>query len=470
MANPKIIMFELNEVPFFIFDYYREMRPNSAISKILGNSAQYITRDEESNGNLLSPWITWPTLHRGVGKEKHKIRDFGENLDEVDKVYPPVWEITANNSIKTGVFSSLHTNKIPADKNNFCFYVPDPFSKHTECHPKKLNSFQSLNLAMARKSERNVSRKIPIKESIAFSTNIFSSGLKFSTIVKTGKQIAHEFVKPHVKVRRRSFQTVLAFDLFLKQLQTSKPQFTTFFSNNVASAMHRFWRASFPEHYSKEATADDNWVQMYKEEILYAMDVANDCLGTLLEFMELNPEYKLVICTSMGQQAREYENAENILYLADSSIFLKKLGLDVGSIKELPSMKPQFNFEADSATNLEKLKMAFSRLKIRNKDINYREKQNFISIDLGHRNISASDVTIDGKSVENLESIGFYNFKNEEKLSSTAYHIPDGSLIIYPSTQKESRPTIDTLEIAPSILRYFGITPPTYMKDGNIPL
>jgi predicted component of type VI protein secretion system len=41
------------------------------------------------------------------------------------------------------------------------------------------------------------------------------------------------------------------FDIFMNQLERTKPGFTTFFTNQVASSMHRFWAASFPEEYAR---------------------------------------------------------------------------------------------------------------------------------------------------------------------------------------------------------------------------
>ena len=43
---------------------------------------------------------------------------------------------------------------------------------------------------------------------------------------------------------RRTYQAGLAFDIFINFLQSTKPAFATFFTNHVASSMHRFWAAA----------------------------------------------------------------------------------------------------------------------------------------------------------------------------------------------------------------------------------
>src|ERR1700686_2642877 len=82
----KIIFFELNEVPWRIVEYFRQWRPQSSLAKMLRESRTYETLAEDTS---LSPWITWPTVHRGVTDEKHGIRSFGQPLEEIDKEFPP---------------------------------------------------------------------------------------------------------------------------------------------------------------------------------------------------------------------------------------------------------------------------------------------------------------------------------------------------------------------------------------------
>ena len=59
-----IILFELNEVPFKVIDYYVNKYPNSTLAKILPKSHQYETVTDDQGH--LHPWSTWPTLHRGI--------------------------------------------------------------------------------------------------------------------------------------------------------------------------------------------------------------------------------------------------------------------------------------------------------------------------------------------------------------------------------------------------------------------
>ena len=142
----KIILFELNEVPRRIIDYYRSVRPESWIANNFDKFKKYETFSE--NQGHLSPWNTWPTVHRGVSNDKHYISDFNQDLSEVDEEFPPIWNLLSKRGIKVGVFGSLHSYPLPADMTNYGFYVPDVFAAGSECFPENVELFQEINLEL----------------------------------------------------------------------------------------------------------------------------------------------------------------------------------------------------------------------------------------------------------------------------------------------------------------------------------
>ena len=154
----------------------------------------------------------------------------------------------------------------------------------------------------------------------------------------------NEKIDPWKVTRRRTYQSVVAFDVFCKLLNRQKPDFVTFFTNHVASSMHRYWAALFPEDYENQRYEQD-WIGTYDGEILFAMDKTDKMLSRLAAFIDRNPDYKLLITSSMGQNAIECEPLETQLYIVDKAKFMSMLGVagsdDFGS---LPSMLPQFNF------------------------------------------------------------------------------------------------------------------------------
>ena len=86
----KLIIYELNELPRKLLNYYVKLKPYSNLSKFkkYGCNLNTFTTD---NGEL-HPWSTWPTFYRGVDNSMHKI-NFLNQAREFDKKYPPIWEI-----------------------------------------------------------------------------------------------------------------------------------------------------------------------------------------------------------------------------------------------------------------------------------------------------------------------------------------------------------------------------------------
>ncbi len=455
----KIILFELNEVPIRIIEYFCKMRPNSWLSKNFDGLKKFETYCE--NGGHISPWNTWPTLHRGVTNQKHFISDFNQNLKEVDAEFPPLWQILADNKVKTGVFGSLHSYPPPKLQGNYSFYVPDVFAVGKECFPKDVELFQEINLKLSRKSARNVDSSIPYKDMLRLFGKAGSLGFKMNTLTAIGGQLVREKTTPWKTVRRRTYQTVLSFDVFYKLLVKEKPDFTTFFTNHVASSQHRYWAALFPTEY-KELKYDQEWIETYENEIIFTMSRTDDMLRRLAHFVDKNPTYKLMITSSMGQEACDSEPIETQLYIENHEAFFAKFGIAKDDFTFLPSMLPQFNYFVKDS---EGFAAQLETLRVNDKKVHFRDLgEGRFSIDLGQQNLKSTEISLNG-GVLPLDQSGLKNVVIEDKSSATAYHIPEGHCFIYhPSFQKSAIHShqISTQEIMPTILQNFAVEIPSY--------
>lgn len=462
----KIILFELNEVPYKIIHHFCKLYPGSNLAKLLAHGRKYETYAEDQGH--LSPWITWPTVHRGVTNEKHLISDFGQNLDEQEKQFPPIWNILAKQGLKVGLFGSLHTYPLPANVEDFSFYVPDTFAAGSECFPKKLEVFQNFNLSMARESSRVVNKKIPAKEALQFLRHLPDLGFRFKTATDLAFHMVDERVNKWKVVRRRTYQSVVGFEIFYKQLVTKKPDFTTFFTNHVASSQHRYWAAAFPEEYETLELGRD-WIETYNGEIVYTMKKADEMIGRLMKFIESNPEYSLWVLSSMGQEAVEAKEIFTNLYITNGKKFMDTFNMGPNSYELRPSMMPQFNvyIHPDKCKEFEEKVETFH---INDTKINYRNKgEGVYCLDVGLNNVDESTVKIEllGQIIP-LPFSGLEVVQIQDRCGATAYHIPQGSLLIYPSgsgLKQPGIPTISTTEIVPTILKNYGIKTPGYMSN-----
>ncbi|MBI1343040.1 MAG: hypothetical protein GC171_08915 [Terrimonas sp.] len=463
----KIIFFELNEVPYKIIHHFCRLYPESSLAKILPFSRQFETYTEDKGH--LSPWITWPTLHRGVTNEKHFISDFGQDLNDQEEQYPAVWNILADQGIPVGLFGSLHSYPPPEHIEKFSFYVPDTFAAGSECFPKKLETFQRFNLTMARESSRVVDSKIPAREALQFLLKLPDLGFRFKTAVELAGQLVDERVNKWKVVRRRTYQSVIGFELFYKQLVTHQPAFTTFFTNHVASSMHRYWAAAFPEDYENLALGRE-WIETYNKEIVFTMKKADEMIGRLVKFIDRHPEYALWISSSMGQFAVEAREIETDFIVKDGKRFMEMFNLGPGNYTLKPSMIPQFNVEVKEGVQTE-FETRLKTLKINGQQVHFRHKgDHFYSIDIGFPNLDEGSIKIELMNEEiPVAKSGMQNIKIQDKCGATAYHIPQGSLIIYEPArglQKGGMTTLATTEIAPSLLNNFNIPLPSYMSRG----
>lgn len=164
LMQRRVIFFELNEVPWRIIDEYVQSRPDSHLARILPTSRQYTSMTAD-RGHL-SPWTTWPTVHRGVNSEHHLIGAFGQDRTEADKQYPPLWEILRGHGVSVGICGTLHTHPTPPDIEAYSFFLPDTFASNSEAFPDELETFQAFNLKMARESARNVDTGVPLGDAL----------------------------------------------------------------------------------------------------------------------------------------------------------------------------------------------------------------------------------------------------------------------------------------------------------------
>jgi len=460
----KIVLYELNEVPWRVFDQFAAWRPTSHLARLLPVMRRFGTFAEDRSD--LSPWITWPTLHRGVTDESHGILSFGQDLTAVDREYPPIWELLARAGVSVGVYGSLHTYPLPPAVERYRFFIPDAFATGAECFPEAVSTFQAFNLDIARKSARNVSGRIPWARALRFLAAAPALGLKPRTAIDVAGQLASERHRPWQRVRRRTYQTVLQFDIFMHQLETTRPDFSTFFTNHVASSMHRYWAAAFPTDY-KEFEYTGEWVDTYHGEIAWTMEKADELFGRLVRFAERNPEYQIWVTTSMGQAATEAKPVATQLYIVDVRRFMTVLGFAPADWLQRPAMLPDYSFRL-APHRFAAFRDTISALRIAGKPIRYIEAgHDFMTISLGAKNMTGVDTVQVGERVLSFEALGLSNTPIEDMSGTSAYHIPQGCLMIYDPLDrapKAGRAEISTCELAPTLLERFGAPRPDYMR------
>jgi hypothetical protein len=463
--NRSVIFFELNEVPFRVIDDFCQRHPRSTLARRIGEFGQYETITDDA---VLSPWVTWPTVHRGVNDAQHKIHHFGQDLAAADERFPPIWRLLASKGVSTGVFASLHSYPMPEDVASYAYYMPDPFAAKPACHPAELSVFQSFNLAMSRMSMRNVSDAVPAGWALRLAASIPKLGVRGSTVADLTRQLVDERIRRWPRIRRRTYQSVLAFDVFRRQLTKKRPRFTTFFTNHVASSMHRYWGAAYPKDFEKHGFEVD-WIDRYRGEIDFTMSRFDPMLRWLLSFVDANPEYTLWIASSMGQAAASGEPQKSQVYITDLPRFMEVMGVPRGAWSDRPAMAPDVSVFVEIAA-LSAFRASLATARIDGAPIEHKEEdKGFVCLHLGHANLPAEREFLElrGERMP-LEKAGLGNVRIEDEAGSSGYHVPRGTLLIYDPGRRGGSPerkTLKTIEIAPALLARFGISPPSYMAE-----
>ena len=264
----------------------------------------------------------------------------------------------------------------------------------------------------------------------------------------------------------------MLFDVFERQLERTQPQFSSFFTNHVASAMHRYWAAHRPEDYEGLGLGED-WVEMFRDEVIWATGQASAMIGRLSGFVEANPGFELWIASSMGQRATLADCLETQLYLTTPARFMTAMGLPSGNgWQRRPAMLPQFNLVVEPEY-VETFREAIKTVRIRARPLHFkRSGRGFFSLDFGQPNLhdSPDAVTVAG-NVRSPESLGLEAVEITDRSGTTAYHVPEGILAIYDGSAPDpadGRPEVSVLEVAPTLLSRFEIAPRDYMVQPAV--
>lgn len=452
----KIICYELNEVPWQVVDYFLHERPRSTLGKMLQNAYQLTTHTKDVGE--LHPWSTWPTVHRGVYNTTHNIRFL--NQDIKDK-HAPIWEMLADNGVSCGVFGSLQSWPVMRGEQ-YRFYVPDTFSRTSETHPSSFSVFQKFNLKYTEKEGGVVPKNLSFSsKDLQEVYRLMCAGLTIKTVCRAGWQVVREYLNPIFKTIRPIFQAPLSFDFYMKALSDTRPQFTTYFTNHVASMMHKYWKHAFPKEFKYALRGEADGFK--NKNILRAMTIADEQLRRLKDFADQNG-YVVMILSSMGQEAIDRGDYKGELHLSHLDVFLKMLGYS-GPVRQNLAMHPDFSFEFDTQEDLEHFKILASALTRTRNDPLFTFKESGRTLNCNLQ--SSVDLIQQGHIFKKGEPVLFEEsgFTVEDKDRGTGYHQPRGVWITYHKDLNPNayRREVESIRVAPTILSLFDVARPSYM-------
>ena len=453
-----LVLYELNEVPWRVVDWYVVRRPQSAMARLLKQSRTFTTFTFDEGE--LHPWTTWPTLHRGVTNREHNIRFINQSRDEAANAHPPLWQTLRQAGKRVGVFGSLQSYP-PSSDEGYEFYVPDTFAPGAETWPPKYSAFQRFNLRQT-KQDGAQAAQVKLNSNIARDLlEMLQSGLRMRTMGSLVAHLAKERANSLHRSRRSVMQALVAFDFFEDALKHTQPEFCTFFTNHVAGMMHRYWKHAFPEDFGTTLSTPEEL--FHAKSILFAMDIADAQIATLMAYVS-GRHGRLMLASSMGQEAVHRGSYRGEWRITDVPRFLRGIGWTEPA-QDLLAMQPDFNFAFPSEAEAVRFMHTTARLADGNgKSIWKRAQRTGTTVNLG---LAASEQAVDEGAAWLTRddgpaarlAISELGIELLHRDPGTGYHQPRGVLMVFGDgiSPADSREQIDSTAVRPAILQTLGI-------------
>ena len=466
-SDDKVLVLELNEVPWQVINTFVERHPNSALAGIMGRCGKLTTHLPDTG--QLHPKTSWQTFHRGVPDHVHGIREYNQQDSPGQRNNPTLWALAGDAGKRVGCGASIGSWPLPKDTQNVDFWLGDPFAPDPESIPAPVTAFQEFNtLAVARSSRQvrtgGVSRKVIFN----FLKSAPKLGIRVNTVTSTLKQLTAERLNPARSVRRRNIQALMSYDVSEKQWQNTQPHLTTIFINHVAAAMHRYWAAAFPGDYESN-NMPEQWRETYRDEIDEAMQIADHMIGRALKTIK-GTNTTLLILGSMGQAGIEHEPTFNQLVIKDMTKFLSLAGMSTDDFVQLPGMEPEYTLRFSTPELLDQFEKASANIDINGRaPYIKRASATECSLLVDQYNVDFESITVNGAAVP-VEMTGLHIEIIEDIAGSTAQHTANGAAIVVSperdlSFLSDHQEPVDVCSVTAALLESIDVPVPEYMPE-----
>lgn len=460
----RVLLYELNEVPWEVVDLYVAARPRSNLAKLLPRAMLRTTTNTDPVD--LMPWRTWPTFHTSLYTPDHNSYDQGQ--DPATFRGTPLWEVVDDAGMRVGLFGALQSWPAKAFRNGG-FYVPDSFARTAETFPASLGRFQAFNTAMTSENSFAPDRRLSPVELARVSADLLRRGLTPSSMALGVEQLVRERLDPRYKSRRAVAQVLVCFDVFWRLHRRHDPHLSIFFTNHVASMMHRFWGDLMPDHTAHQGYEPDD---IHRGFIFTAMDHFDRGLARIVRWIDCTPGSVLMVASSMGQGPIRYHDMSSTYVLDDSDRLVEALGLDGAGmgLGMYPRITLMFANEESAHAAAAPVRSAatpvgplFRDLRVMGTTLSFEIGWQCDAADLP-REVAWTPAGAPGRTGD-IAELGVV-VRERPGGGNTAHHVPHGTLIVYGDgiDADSSRAEVSILDGAPSVLSLLGVDAPPSMR------
>ncbi len=421
-----LLVLEINEIPWRLLDRYLTVPEYPNIREFFSRSSHYTSIAVDSGE--LSPWVTWPSMHRGMSNESHGVFNLGQ--DPATFKGAPIWQEILNDREAVGVCGAMQSWP-PIEPGKGGFYVPDTFAHDATCFPKYLEPLQSLNLSQVKKNPRVLSAALPSASEIwQLLSCATRAGIRIKTALRIAQQLLRERFDRSLVTRRPVFQTILFWDVFRKHFNpASPPAYSSFFTNHVAGVMHRYWKDVFPEDFSATEASSVSREPLMR----FALSVLDEMMADVLAWTKVNPELAVVFASSMGQGPvhRDYHEGME-LHIVSVDALLAAGGLSKDDYKPLLAMIPQVAADIPDHTKRAQVIAWLSACHATSGSPLFDVRVIGISLSISTRLPPRSDIeTGMASSPSGSRAFAELGIRAVEIEAGSGYHIPEGTFAAY---------------------------------------
>ena len=338
-----MIIIEANEIPKSVFEWYAQ-NSNGLLSKTISKFGIVDTILDDIDEKYLYPSQAWASISTGLPSDLHKIRWYNDAKSN-SEFY---WRDLAKKKKKVALMNVLHTGSISKnEEKNYDFIFPDFFNLEPEVTLKKYKNFQIFNHNMSVSSGRKTSKKTLLLNAIK-SFIVYPSpsawGLSLKDFSKWYK-ITFSAVRDSEVLRNAQF--ILQQRIFLDVIKTLGKDISVFFTNHVASCLHRNFH---------DLNSDFENDKVRKGKIFQSMNLLEDFLQ---EIQDIQPRREIILISAMGQKLNTKVNKKYKLEnkkdykLIDYYKFLEYFGVNTKKVEVLYEMIPQYTFQFKDKTELD---------------------------------------------------------------------------------------------------------------------
>jgi hypothetical protein len=468
MAQPRrVILYELNEVPWAVIDSYVASRPHSNLASILTKSQSFTTMIDDPTP--LQPWRTWPTVHTSQLATDHKSFDLAQDPKTFHGA--TLWDVAEAAGLGVGLFGVMQSWPARKPKNGG-FWVPDSFANDAGCYPETINRFQHFNLSATKENHFSPNADFRPSDLARVAANLLRLGIQPSSAYRLAQGLLREAHEGRHKAGRPIMQVLPCFDIYWRLQRRYRPELSIFFTNHVAAMMHRYWGDGMAGY--QDVTPDYTPDPIFATLITAAMDAADEQFGRIRRYVDRHPQTGLVIASSMGQGPIAASMTDVQLVLSEPERLFRALRL--GTVGHGSAMYPRQSLLLPDESSVEGVTEALASLH------SAGGRSVFTAFRATGRSLQF-EFLLDPEVLTGDESLTFTPIGGSESKAplaelgialrqrlggaNTGHHIPEGIALLYGSgvATDPGRTLVDVLDLTPSILvNLLGIDPAPTMK------